>query len=29
MLMETEGTEREKEVETLMPARYAILKTFL
>jgi hypothetical protein len=29
LLMEVEGTEREKEIETLMPARYAILKTFL
>jgi hypothetical protein len=29
LLMEVEGTEREKEIEMLMPARYAILKTFL
>jgi hypothetical protein len=29
LLMEVEGTEREKEIETLMPARYAILKTML
>jgi hypothetical protein len=29
LLMEVEGTEREKEIETLMPARYAILKTLL
>ena len=28
-LMEVEGTEREKEIEILMPARYAILKTLL
>jgi hypothetical protein len=28
-LMEVEGSEREKEIEILMPARYAILKTLL